>query len=195
MAKLRFYYSAMNAGKSTALLQAAFNYHERGMKTLLFTPAIDTREKLGTIASRIGLHADAHPFDGTLNFFTYIEKLLNIPNHGVKCVMVDEAQFLTKQQVKQLTQVVDELNMPILAYGLRSDFMGEPFEGSQYLLIWAEDLIEIKTVCHCGSKAIMNLRIDGSGLAVWSGEQVEIGGNDRYVSLCRRHFWEGKSSH
>ena len=192
MAKLRFYYSAMNAGKSTALLQAAFNYHERGMRTLLFTPSIDTREKLGKIASRIGLQADAHPFGADLNFYTHLEQALAEPDHGVKCILVDEAQFLTKNQVKQLTQVVDDLHMPVLAYGLRSDFRGEPFEGSHYLLVWAEDLIEIKTVCHCGSKATMNLRIDGQGKAVWQGEQVEIGGNDKYVSLCRRHFWEGK---
>jgi thymidine kinase len=193
MAKLRFYYSAMNAGKSTALLQAAFNYQERGMRTLLFTPTVDTRAQLGLIASRIGLEAQACPFSGDFDFFQHVEGQLNAPDHGIKCMLVDEAQFLTKAQVKQLTNIVDDLGLPVLAYGLRSDFRGEPFEGSQYLLIWAEDLIEIKTVCHCGSKATMNLRIDENGQAVWNGEQVEIGGNDRYVSLCRRHFWEGKA--
>ena len=195
MAKLRFYYSAMNAGKSTLLLQAAFNYQERGMAALLFTPEIDCRAQVGTIASRIGLSAVATPFNEEFNFFTHVEGYLRQTGQKTCCIMVDEAHFMTKQHVKQLTQIVDDLNVPVLAYGLRSDFRGEPFEASQYLLIWAEELIEIKTVCHCGSKASMNLRIDRNGDAVWEGEQVEIGGNERYISLCRKHFFKGQSKH
>jgi thymidine kinase len=193
MAKLRFYYSAMNAGKSTILLQAAFNYQERGMTALLFTPEIDSRTQVGTIASRIGLSAAATPFNQEFNFFTHTQDYLQKTGQETCCIMVDEAHFMTKQHVKQLTQIVDDLNLPVLAYGLRSDFMGEPFEASQYLLIWAEELIEIKTVCHCGSKASMNLRIDCKGNAVWEGEQVEIGGNERYISLCRKHFFKGQA--
>lgn len=187
MAKLYFYYSAMNAGKSTVLLQSAYNYREQGMETLLFTPALDTRYGQGKIASRIGLDADAISFDRTMNLFSYVKS--EMKNHPqLKCVLVDEAQFLTKSQVKQLSEIVDTLNLPVLAYGLRSDFCGEPFEGSLYLLIWADNLAEIKTICHCGKKAIMNMRIDEQGRKVTEGKQIHIGGNESYIAVCRKHF-------
>lgn len=191
MAKLYFYYSAMNAGKTTVLLQSAHNYKEKGMDTLLFTPSIDLRYGLGKISSRIGLHAEAIAFDGNFNLFDYTKKEKQT-HSALQCVLVDEAQFLNKQQVSQLTDIVDELNLPVLAYGLRSDFRGEPFEGSLYLLIWADNLVEIKTICHCGKKAIMNARIDSSGHVVKSGEQIQIGGNERYISVCRKHFKKGE---
>ena len=187
MAKLYFYYSAMNAGKSTVLLQSSYNYQEKGMDTLLFTPAIDKRFGSDIISSRIGLSKTAVSFDDQFNLFDYTEKQL-VNNPKITCVLLDEAQFLTKQQVMQLTAIVDKLNIPVLAYGLRSDFRGEPFEGSQYLLIWADNLIEIKTICHCGKKAIMNARIDATGNRIKTGEQIQIGGNEHYVSLCRKHF-------
>ena len=187
MAKLYFYYSAMNAGKSTVLLQSSYNYHERGMATLLFTPAIDTRYGKNTIASRIGLTADAISFDPSFNLFLFTENEYR-NNQNIKCVLVDEAQFLSKQQVKQLTQITDQLNIPVLTYGIRSDFLGEPFPGSQYLLVWADNIIEIKTICHCGKKAIMNARIDENGQMIKAGNQVQIGGNERYVAMCRKHF-------
>lgn len=191
MAKLYFYYSAMNAGKTTTLLQSSYNYHERGMGTLLFTPTIDDRFASGKIASRIGLVNDAISFDRTFNFFDYIEKVQKtLPK--LKCILIDEAHFMTKDQVIQLAQVVDHLKLPVLTYGLRTDFRGEAFEGSQYLLSWAEELTEIKTICHCGSKATMNARIDKQGKIVREGEQIEIGGNDRYIALCRKHFVAGK---
>ena len=187
MAKLYFYYSAMNAGKTTTLLQSSYNYQERGMRTLLFIPIIDTRYEVGTITSRIGLAADAIAFDNKFDFYTYIKKMIKDPE-PVKCVLVDEAQFLTKDQVLQLSNVADTLGIPVLTYGLRSDFMGEPFEGSKYLLAWAEELNEIKTICHCGRKATMNARVDEKGRMVQAGAQVEIGGNDLYVPLCHKHF-------
>lgn len=192
MAKLHFYYSAMNAGKTTTLLQSNYNYRERGMETLLFIPSIDTRYKRGVIASRIGLVAEAHAFESTFNFFDYVQKF--IAQTFISCALIDEAQFLTKQQVLQLTRVVDELKIPVLAYGLRSDFMGEPFEGSQYLLVWADELSEIKTICHCGRKATMNPRIDENGKILREGAQIEIGGNDLYIALCRKHFMNGETS-
>lgn len=191
MAKLHFYYSAMNAGKTTTLLQSDYNYRERGMETLLFTPAFDDRFEVGSIASRIGLKAKAICFDQAFNFYDYIAPFLQKKNHTYKCILVDEAHFLNKQQVYDLTRIVDDFNIPILAYGLRTDFLGEPFEGSKYLLAWAEDIIEIKTICHCGRKATMNARVDAMGRMVKEGEQVEIGGNDRYVATCRRHYYEG----
>jgi thymidine kinase len=192
MAKLHFYYSAMNAGKTTTLLQSNYNYRERGMETLLFIPAIDTRRAKGVIASRIGLESNAYPFEKTFNFFDYVSEVIKIKH--ISCVLIDEAQFLTKDQVLQLTRIVDGLNIPTLTYGLRSDFMGEPFEGSRYLLAWADELSEIKTICHCGKKATMNPRIDEKGTLVREGEQIEIGGNDRYIALCRRHFMSGEIS-
>jgi thymidine kinase len=190
MAKLYFYYSAMNAGKTTTLLQSSYNYQERGMDTMLFTPSIDDRFATGKIASRIGLVNDAIPFDQSFNFFEYIEKIQKT-KPKLKCILIDEAHFMNKQQVMQLSQVVDHLKLPVLTYGLRTDFAGETFEGSHYLLSWAEELIEIKTICHCGSKATMNARMDSQGKIVRVGEQVVIGGNDRYIALCRKHFLAG----
>ncbi len=187
MAKLYFYYSAMNAGKTTTLLQSSYNYRERGMATLLYLPIIDNRKEIGKIASRIGLMDDAIAFDKDFNFFDDIKKAID-REKNLKCILIDEAQFLTKVQIKQLTEVVDQLRLPILTYGLRTDFLGETFEGSRYLLAWADELIEIKTICHCGSKATMNVRIDSRGKVVKEGAQAEIGGNERYISLCRKHF-------
>ena len=189
MAKLYFYYSAMNAGKSTVLLQSAYNYQERGMDALLFTPKIDVRYASGKIYSRLGLSADAVLFDHHFDLYAYTSAQ---KNHRPKlaCVLIDEAQFLNKQQVLQLADIVDQLNIPVLAYGLRSDFRGEPFEGSQYLLIWADNLVEIKTICFCGKKATMNARIDAEGRVVRTGEQILIGGNESYVAMCRKHFRE-----
>lgn len=192
MAKLYFYYSAMNAGKSTILLQSAYNYKERGMDTLLFTPAIDHRFGHGKINSRIGLNAQAISFDENMNLFEYTQQEKN-HNHKLQCIFVDEAQFLSKTQVMQLTDVVDTLNLPVLAYGLRGDYLGEAFVGSMYLLILADNIVEIKTICHCGKKAIMNMRIDADGKAVTTGEQIHIGGNDQYISVCRKHFKLRKS--
>lgn len=191
MAKLHFYFSAMNAGKSTTLLQSNYNYQERGMRTILYTPEIDTRFGKGKIASRIGLESDAISFNNSFDLYAATEKVMQ-QQDKVKCVLIDEAQFLTKEQVWQLTKIVDQLHIPVLAYGLRSDFLGEPFEGSKYLLAWAEDLVEIKTICFCGRKATMNLRIDEQGEPVRVGAQIEIGDNDRYMAVCRRHFKEGK---
>ena len=186
MAKLYFYYASMNAGKSTVLLQADFNYRERGMNSLLFTAGIDDRAGTGIIASRIGLSAPAHAFNGDTDLFAAVESALaDRPQH---IVLVDEAQFLTKAQVWQLARIVDDLGIPVLCYGLRTDFLGNLFPGSQWLLALADTLTELKAVCHCGRKATMNLRIDSQGRAVASGQQTEIGGNDRYVALCRRHF-------
>ena len=187
MAKLYFYYASMNAGKSTNLLQADFNYRERGMRTLLFTAALDDRCAPGRIASRIGLSAPATPFDADADLAA-----LALAEHGAEdplsCVLVDEAQFLQPAQVDQLARLADEHGVPVLAYGLRTDFRGELFPGSARLLALADALIEIKSVCACGRKATMNLRVDGAGRPVASGKQVEVGGNDRYLALCRRHF-------
>jgi thymidine kinase len=188
MAKLYFYYASMNAGKSTNLLQADFNYRERGMATLLFTAAVDDRFAPGTIASRIGLAAPAIPFDRATDLAAIVAE-----RHGetpLSCVLVDEAQFLTTAQVAQLAGVCDRGHIPVLCYGLRTDFQGELFEGSARLLALADSLVEIKSVCMCGRKATMNLRVDADGRAVAEGRQTEIGGNDRYVALCRRHHAE-----
>jgi thymidine kinase len=187
VAKLYFYYSAMNAGKSTTLLQSDYNYRERGMDTLLLIPQVDTRHGSHHISSRIGLSAEAFAFSPECNLYDYAKGHL-ARNPSIQCVLLDEAQFLTKAQVRQLSDVADELHTPVLAYGLRSDFQGEPFEGSLYLLAWAEEIIEIKTICHCGRKATMNLRVDAEGRAVRQGAQIEIGGNERYIAMCHRHF-------
>jgi len=187
MAKLYFYYSAMNAGKSTALLQASYNYQERGMQTLLFVPAIDNRHKLGCISSRIGLNAEANLFTPKVNLLEQVKAFLK-QKRDLKCVFIDEAQFLTKKQVLQLTVIVDRLGIPVLCYGLRSDFRAEPFEGSLYLLIWADKINEIKTICYCGRKAIMNIRFDVENRKITEGKQIEIGGNERYLAVCRKHF-------
>ncbi|MFK2902680.1 thymidine kinase [Dyella ginsengisoli] len=196
MAKLYFYYSAMNAGKTTTLLQSAYNYHERGMRTLILTPALDDRFGEGVVASRIGLKANARRFSGEENLLAMVEG--DIEARGpLHCVFVDEAQFLTKAQVWQVSDVVDRLGIPVLAFGLRTDFRGELFEGSRYLLAWADKLEEIKTICHTGRKATMVVRVDERGRAVTEGPQVEIGGNDRYVSVSRaefKHITEGRGS-
>jgi thymidine kinase len=189
MAKLYFYYSTMNAGKSTVLLQSSYNYRERGMRPLIFSPEIDQRFGARRVSSRIGLSADAIPFSGIDNLFRMVEK--EHRNEEVHCVLVDEAQFLTKSQVRQLSDVCDHLEIPVLAYGLRTDFQGNLFEGSQHLLAWADTLSEIKTICHCGRKATMVLRVDSNGVPVREGEQIQIGGNERYVTVCRQHFKQG----
>ena len=188
MAKLYFYYSSMNAGKSTSLLQSSYNYKERGMNTLVLAPRLDDRFGVGKVASRIGIEAEATTFTTETDLFQLIEGARDeVPLH---CVLIDEAQFLTRDQVFQLTEVTDKLSIPVLAYGLRTDFQGEPFDGSKYLLAWADTLKELKAICHCGAKATMVLRLDEDGKAVTVGSQVEIGGNDRYISMCRRHFKE-----
>lgn len=188
MAKLYFNYAAMNAGKSTTLLQAAFNYRERGMETMAFTAAFDDRAECGAIASRIGLKKDAHVFDAGTDIFAIVDKTHSAA--PVACVFVDEAQFLKADQVMQLARIVDALEIPVICYGLRTDFLGQLFEGSAKLFAIADEIRELKTICHCGGKATMNLRIDQNGDAVTSGDQVEIGGNDRYMPLCRKHYLE-----
>ena len=188
MAKLYFYYSSMNAGKTTALLQSSYNYKERGMNTLVLAPLLDDRYGVGKVKSRIGLETNATSFKTDDDLFTVVAEQDNID--ALHCVLIDEAQFLTRNQVFQLGDVTDKLNIPVLAYGLRTDFRGEPFEGSKYLLAWSDNLKEIKAICHCGSKATMVIRLDSNGKAVTKGSQVEIGGNDRYISMCRKHFKE-----
>ena len=189
MAKLYFYYSSMNAGKSTSLLQSTYNYKERGTNTLVLAPRLDDRFGRGKVASRIGIESDATTFESDTDLFDVIaSQNVEEPLH---CVLIDEAQFLTRDQVFQLTEVTDQLFIPVLAYGLRTDFQGEPFDGSKYLLAWADTLKELKAICHCGTKATMVLRLDSEGNAVTEGSQVEIGGNDRYISMCRKHFKEG----
>ena len=194
MAKLYFYFAAMNAGKSTTLLQADFNYRERGMETMLWTAGFDDRAGTGTIGSRIALNAPASTFDSTIDLFAAISGELK--TRALHCVLVDEAQFLARDHVLQLARVADDLSIPVLCYGLRTDFQGNLFEGSAALLALADALIELKAVCECGRKATMNLRVDAEGHAVAAGAQTEIGGNDRYIALCRRHFFERlKESH
>lgn len=188
MAKLYFSYSAMNAGKSTILLQASHNYRERGMHTLLLTAALDDRAGAGQIGSRIGLQAEALIFDET----TDIDQLITAEHDraSLACVLVDEAQFLSADQVWQLAAVVDRLNIPVMCYGLRTDFRGQLFPGSAVLLAIADNLREIRTICHCGRKATMVVRQTETGQTVTDGAQIEIGGNDKYVSLCRVHWKE-----
>ncbi|HZG09563.1 MAG TPA: thymidine kinase [Allosphingosinicella sp.] len=188
MAKLYFYYASMNAGKSTVLLQAAFNYRERGMEPLLYTAALDHRSGYGKIVSRIGLEADASTFAPHTDLRREVEE--EMARRRVDCILIDEAQFLSRTQVNQIASICDELNIPVLAYGLRTDFQAQLFEGSAGLLALADTLVELKAICECGRKATMNLRVDEQGLAVAAGEQTEIGGNDRYIALCRRHFSE-----
>ncbi|MFZ5839338.1 MAG: thymidine kinase [Pseudomonadota bacterium] len=188
MAQMYFYYSAMNAGKSTTLLQSSFNYQERGMTPVIFTAALDDRYGVGKLSSRIGLQSDAHLFGQDTNLYQEITALNEVEKRH--CILVDECQFLTKEQVYQLTEVVDKLHIPVLCYGLRTDFLGELFEGSKYLLSWADKLVELKTICHCGRKANMVIRTDENGVAIKEGDQVAIGGNERYVSVCRQHYKE-----
>jgi thymidine kinase len=188
MAKLYFYYASMNAGKSTVLLQADFNYRERGMETMLFTAAVHNRSGFGIIDSRIGLLKQANTFDPSTGIRAEVEAELR--KRKVDCILIDESQFLSRAQVLDLAWICDELNIPVLAYGLRTDFQGNLFEGSAALLALADSLVELKAVCECGRKATMNLRVDADGNAVAEGASVEIGGNDRYISLCRRHFMD-----
>lgn len=185
MAKLYFYYASMNAGKSSTLLQADFNYRERGMRTMVWTARLDTRGQ-GMVRSRIGLEADAHLYDPDTDLWAAIRA--GHDTQPLDCVLIDEAQFLTRDQVWQCARLADEAGIPVICYGLRTDFQGELFPGSAALLGIADKLVELKGVCHCGRKATMNLRVDDSGNAVSAGEQTEIGGNERYVALCRKHF-------
>jgi len=186
MAKLFFNYSSMNAGKTTVLLQSAHNYRERGMTPLLFTPKLDDRYGEGWIRSRIGLQARATIFTSDDDLFEATREQLEERN--IHCVLVDEAQFLNREQVYQISEIVDRLNIPVLCFGLRTDFQGELFEGSKHLLAWADELTEIKTICHTGRKANMVVRVDNDGYALKEGAQVEIGGNERYVSVSRAEF-------
>jgi thymidine kinase len=177
----------MNAGKSTTLLQASYNYIERGMQTLLFAPKIDQRFENTVIYSRIGLKQTAVPFDEDFNFMSYVEhQLEHTPN--IRCILIDEAHFLKKKQVEELFEIATDLKVAVLCYGLRSDFLGEPFEGSRYLLAWAEEITEIKTICTCSKKATMNMRIDKDKKVVTKGSQIQIGGNESYISKCMRCF-------
>lgn len=176
----------MNAGKSTTLLQSAFNYKERGMQTLLLTAAFDDRFGVGKIASRIGLEAEANLFQEDTDLYELAQEILK--DRAIDCVMVDESQFLSRNQVFQLSEVADQLHIPVLCYGLRTDFQGNLFEGSLHLLAWADELKELKTICHCGSKATMVIRVSEDGKPITQGAQKEIGGNDKYVALCRKHF-------
>ena len=186
MAKLYFNYSSMNAGKSTALLQADYNYRERGMTTILFTSSNDERYGKNEIVSRIGISAPAaYFFENTNLYETFVKQSKTKP---IDCVLIDEAQFLSKEQVHQLGRIVDELNTPVLTFGIRTDFQGELFEGSKYLLAWSDNIKEIKTVCHCGSKATMVIRINSKGDIILQGSQIEVGGNESYIPVCRKHF-------
>lgn len=189
MAKLYFSYASMNAGKSTLLLQASYNYQERGMRTVILIAAFDDRAGRGRIASRIGLEADAIPFEPDEDLFARISAMVS--EGPLACIFVDEAQFLTEDQVWQLARVADRLNIPVMAYGLRTDFQGKLFQGSAALLAIADELREVRTICHCGRKATMVARLDEAGDIIRHGAQVEVGGNEKYVSYCRRH-WEDK---
>ncbi len=191
MAKLYFHYSTMNAGKSTLLLQAAYNYRERGMATLLLTSALDDRAGPGRIASRIGIADGATTFTPRTDLFALIAE----QGRDVACIFVDEAQFLTPEQVWQLARVADDLGRPVMCYGLRVDFRGDMFPGSAALFALADDLREVRTICHCGRKATMVVRQDEHGRVLHQGAQVQIGGNDTYTSLCRRHWREAMGEH
>ena len=188
MAKLYFSYATMNAGKSTLLLQASYNYRERGMRTAILIAAFDDRAGQGRISSRIGLSADAIAFDRADDLYRHIEELNGEGDDRIACVFVDEAQFLTEEQVWQLARVADRMHIPVMAYGLRTDFQGKLFPGSRALLALADELREVRTICHCGRKATMVVRLGADGKVVKEGAQVEIGGNDKYVSYCRRHW-------
>ncbi|MEB2843982.1 thymidine kinase [Rhizobiales bacterium RZME27] len=191
MAKLYFHYATMNAGKSTMLLQASYNYRERGMRTVIFIAALDDRAGKGKVASRIGLSSDAIPFSSADDLLAQIEAMH--VEEPITCVFIDEAQFLSAEQVWQLARVSDRIGIPVMAYGLRTDFQGKLFPGSHELLAIADELREVRTICHCGRKATMVVRVGADGAVMREGAQVEVGGNDRYVSLCRRH-WEDKMS-
>ena len=180
----------MNAGKTTTLLQSAYNYNERGMHTLVLKPSLDKRHTSNTLRSRIGLVSDACSFSVNDDLLKLAKKKHD--KKPLSCLLLDEAQFLSKAQVFALGEIVDQLEIPVLAYGLRTDFRGELFEGSLHLLAWADELLEIKTICHCGKKAIMVLRVDNDGVPLKSGDQIQIGGNETYVSVCRKHFKSAK---
>lgn len=184
MAKIYFYYSAMNAGKSTTLLQSAHNYEERGMRVLVFTPKLDNRDGVGIVSSRIGLTRQSTVFSKEDDLYDQVQSVQS--SDKIHCVLIDEAQFLTSLQVLQISRVTDRLDIPVLCYGIRTDFQGEPFEGSKYLLAWADELIEIKTICRSGKKATMNARLDSEGNRVWAGDQIDIG--THYVALSRKEF-------
>lgn len=188
MAKLYFHYATMNAGKSTLLLQASYNYRERGMRTAIFIASFDDRAGRGRISSRIGLSSDAIAFDLADDLYARVEALNADGGDPIACVFVDEAQFLTKAQVWQLARIADRIGIPVLAYGLRTDFQGKLFPGSNALLAIADELREVRTICHCGRKATMVVRLGPDGKVVKQGAQVEVGGNEKYVSLCRRHW-------
>jgi thymidine kinase len=189
MAKLYFYYSTMNAGKSTALLQASHNYRERGMRTLVYTARLDSRGG-GHVHSRIGIRGEAQHFGPGDDLFAQAHA--EHRREVLHCVLLDEAQFLQPAQVRQLGRIADELDVPVLCYGLRTDFRGELFPGSAQLLAWADNLVELKTICHCGRKATMVVRVAADGRVETEGAQIEIGGNERYVSVCRRHFVQAR---
>ena len=191
MAKLYFYYASMNAGKSSTLLQADFNYRERGMRTMLWTAHLDSRSE-GMVRSRIGLETDAHLYTADTDLWGAVMAAHRVERFDA--VLIDEAQFLTCDQVWQCARLADEAGIPVICYGLRTDFQGELFPGSAALLGIADKLVELKGVCHCGRKATMNLRVDETGAAVREGEQTEVGGNERYVALCRKHFSEALGS-
>lgn len=188
MAKLYFNYSSMNAGKSTMLLQASYNYQERGMRTLIFTAAFDNRAGIGKVASRIGLSSDAMTFDDQTNILADVKALHQ--QSPVACVFIDEANFLSEHHVWQLAEIADMLNIPVMTYGLRTDFQGKLFPASKELLAIADELREIRTICHCGRKATMVARYDSEGHVVKEGAQIDVGGNEKYVSYCRRHWVE-----
>ena len=189
MATLHFIYSTMNAGKSTALLQASHGYRERDLGTMVFTSSKDDRYGESEVVSRIGLRTAAHPYTESDNILTMVQD--QNKKSELSCVLIDEAQFLTKDQVEQLGKIVDELSITVMAFGIRTDFQGELFEGSKYLLAWADRLKELRAVCHCGKKATMIVRVSEDGSIIRSGDQVEIGGNERYLSLCRKCFYDG----
>lgn len=192
MAQLYFHYASMNAGKSTHLLSVAHNYKERGMQTLIMKPAIDTRDSKSEVVSRIGLRADAVPIVDGMNLIEYFRYAMSVQD--IHCVLIDEAQFLSSEHIYELSEIVDKFNCPVICYGLRTDFRGELFEGAKALFQAADKLVEMKGVCHCGRKATMVARIDKDGNAVIDGPQVEMGGEDRYVSLCRKHWKEKVNS-
>ena len=189
MAALHFIYSTMNAGKSTALLQTSHGYRERGLETMVFTSSKDDRYGKSEVVSRVGLRSAAYTYDESDNIYEMVQN--ENEKNKLSCILIDESQFLTKAQVEQLGKIVDELNITVMAFGIRTDFQGELFEGSKYLLAWADRLKELRAVCHCGSKATMIVRVSEDGSIIRSGDQVEIGGNERYLSLCRKHFYDG----
>ena len=189
MAALHFIYSTMNAGKSTALLQTSHGYRERGLETMVFTSSKDDRYGKSEVVSRVGLRSAAYTYAESDNIYEMVQN--ENEKNKLSCILIDESQFLTKAQVEQLGKIVDELNITVMAFGIRTDFQGELFEGSKYLLAWADRLKELRAVCHCGSKATMIVRVSEDGSVIRSGDQVEIGGNERYHSLCRKHFYDG----